>query len=116
MSAAACRLRGVEVEAGLPLRLAQRAFAALFDQLDSEGTFQGAQLRGAARRAWATLPAGERMRFSCWLALQLASTSARGAMAHRALAGVDSQLAVAVDVALVRVFEERRVPASARDA
>lgn len=105
-------------EAGLRLRLAQRAFAALLEKADSDvgGIFHAAQLRSAARRTLSALSADDQARFSRWLGLQLATGTLGEPAATRALARVDRTLAAGVAVASVRLREEWRLSASATAA
>lgn len=94
-------------DVGLPLRQAQRAFAALIEagaaRRAEPGAFRVAQLRGATRRTLSALSADDRARLQRWLALQLATGQAR---AGRALARVDAMLAAQVGNALARTREE----------
>ncbi|MEP7041613.1 MAG: hypothetical protein ABI843_01035 [Dokdonella sp.] len=99
-------------DAGLPLRFAQRAFAALIEETGAEGatnigTFRSAQLRSAARRTLSALSADDQARLQRWLALQLVSHDLRGGSPLRnPLARVDSMLAANVGNSLARTREE----------
>jgi len=59
--------------ASLPLRSAQRAFAAVLDSHRRVGEFRGAQLRSVARRTLSALSADDRTRLADWLSLQIAA-------------------------------------------
>lgn len=92
-------------DVGLPLRYAQRAFAALIEAGRTRvGAFRFAQLRSAARRTLSALSADDHARLQRWLSLQLAS----GAQPADAtpLARVDAMLAAQVGGALARAREE----------
>lgn len=98
---------------GLPLRLAQRAFAALLEtRRGPAGTFRRAQLRSAARRTLSALSADDHLRLQRWLGLQLASGTAQAADAARLFARVDTMLAAQVGAALTRTREELSVHAA----
>lgn len=84
--------------AGLELRHAQRAFAALVDAHLRAGEFQGAQLRKLARRTLSALSADDRARLAEWLALQIAA--APDERACGLLARVDEPLVARVRRAL----------------
>lgn len=56
-------------DAGLALRLAQRAFSALIYACDASPTLARAQRGQALRRALSALSADDRDRFARWLAL-----------------------------------------------
>ena len=60
-------------EAGLALRLAQRAFSALIDACDDAMPLARAQRGQALQRALSALSADDRDRFARWLALLRAS-------------------------------------------
>jgi hypothetical protein len=93
--------------AALPLRLAQRAFAALTEtRRGSTGAFRLAQLRSAARRTLSALSADDHARLQRWLALQLASAGAQAADALRVFARVDAALAAQIGAGLARTREE----------
>jgi hypothetical protein len=93
-------------EAGLPLRMAQRAFAALLEA-GERGEFAMAQLRSAARRTLSALSADEQSGLSRWLSLQLATSPACDLVnACSALTRVDAMLAAGVAAALPRTREE----------
>ena len=101
--------------AGLPLRMAQRAFAALLEG-GERGEFVAAQLRSAARRTLSALSADEQSELMRWLSLQLASREACDAInASSPLARVDAMLAAGIAAgiaaALPRTREELLVPA-----
>lgn len=99
-------------EAGLPLRLAQRAFAALLERrtrVDAAdgGEFAGAQLRSAARRTLSALSADEQSGLLRWLGLQIATRNASGvATAGSRLLRVDAALATGVMATVGRTREE----------
>lgn len=96
--------------AGLPLRLAQRTFAALLEGGD-RGEFAMAQLRSAARRTLSALSADEQSDLLRWLSLQLASSDAGELVnASSPLTRVDAMLAAGVSAALPRMREELQVP------
>jgi hypothetical protein len=59
--------------ASLPLRSAQRAFAAVLDSHRRVGEFRGAQLRSVARRTLSALSADDRTQLADWLSLQIAA-------------------------------------------
>jgi hypothetical protein len=77
--------------AGLELRHAQRAFAALIDEHARAGEFRGAQMRKHARRTLSALSADDRARLAEWLTLQIAARTDERALA----------LAARIDEALV---------------
>lgn len=88
-------------EAGLPLRLAQRAFAALLEDraladVANLAAFRAAQLRSGARRTLSDLSADEETVLQRWLSLQLATRHAGATDALRHLTRVDAALAAAV--------------------
>ncbi|HEY0232442.1 MAG TPA: hypothetical protein VGC55_14430, partial [Dokdonella sp.] len=89
-------------DAGLPLRFAQRAFAALIEETAAEGTanigaFRTAQLRSAARRTLSALSADDQVRLQRWLALQLVSHDLQdGGALRNPLSRVDAMLAANV--------------------
>ena len=95
--------------AGWPLRLTQRAFAALLELAlhggGTAGAFRAARLRGAARRTLSALSADDHARLVRWLALQLA-TAARETDAAAALARADAATAAGVAALLARTREE----------
>lgn len=95
-------------DVGLPLRLAQRAFAALIDAAwcRNDGTFRLARLRRAARRTLSGLSADDRSRLSRWLSLQAASTSVHGTEVAGVLAVAAPTLAAHVDAMMARTREE----------
>ena len=99
-------------DAGMPLRYAQRAFAALIEEMGAQGaanvgTFRAAQLRSAARRTLSALSADDQARLQRWLALQLASHDLQdGGAPRNPLARVDAMLAANVGSALMRTREE----------
>jgi hypothetical protein len=93
-------------EAGLPLRMAQRAFAALFEAGD-RGEFLAAQLRSGARRTLSALSADEQSDLSRWLSLQLATRVTPDVVsAGTPLTRVDAMLAASIAAALPRTREE----------
>jgi hypothetical protein len=93
--------------APLPLRLAQRAFAALTEaRRGPTGAFRLAQLRSAARRTLSALSADDHAQLQRWLGLQLASAGAQAADALRLFARVDAALAAQIGAALARTREE----------
>lgn len=95
-------------EVGLPLRLAQRAFAALIEASwpRSAGALPLARLRRIARRTLSGLSADDRSRLSRWLSLQMASASAPGTDVARMLATAAPALAAHVDALLAGTREE----------
>jgi hypothetical protein len=99
-------------EAGLPLRMAQRAFAALLDggvrsDTGDHSEFLAAQLRSAARRTLSALSADEQSVLSRWLGLQLATATAHDVVgASSRLTRVDAMLAAGVAAVLPRTREE----------
>jgi hypothetical protein len=99
-------------DAGMPLRYAQRAFAALIEETGAEGArnagaFRAAQLRSAARRTLSALSADDQAGLQRWLALQLASHDLQeGGTLRNPLARVDAMLAANVGNALARTLEE----------
>lgn len=105
--------------ASWPLRMAQRAFAALLDQAPhrttSAGTFRSAQRFAAARRTLSALSADDHARLVRWLAVQI-GTTAEGAQAVGRLARVDAVLAAGVAAAALRAGEELHAHASAAAA
>lgn len=97
-------------EVGLPLRMAQRAFAALIDG-GNRGEFVAAQLRSTARRTLSALSADEQSSLSRWLSLQLATSSMHDrAGTSSALTRVDAMLAAGIAVTLPRTREELLQP------
>lgn len=87
-------------DVGWPLRLSQRAFAALLEaQRRLAGEFRLAQLRAAAQRTLSALSADDRTRLSRWLSLLLAGDGNGGTDLARLIARVDSTLATQVDAA-----------------
>lgn len=101
----------------LPLRLAQRAFAALLEHAarnhDVALTLHGAQLRSAARRALSALSADDRACLVRWLALQIAVAAANpnDSLPER----VDAILGGHVAAVLARTREELAAPRRAED-
>jgi hypothetical protein len=99
-------------DAGLPLRMAQRAFAVLLETgrhgETGGGEFAMAQLRVAARRTLSALSADEQSALSRWLNLQLATSVASDAAAHAGglLTRVDAMLAAGIAATLPRTREE----------
>ena len=98
---------------GLPLRLAQRAFAALIEEparnaARNDAEFRFAQLRSAARRTLSALSADDQERLARWLALQFVAAPASSPHLVR----VDTGLAAYVD----SVLESLRERILARDA
>jgi hypothetical protein len=99
-------------EAGLPLRMAQRAFAVLLETGGrgdaGGGEFVMAQLRVAARRTLSALSADEQSVLSRWLSLQLATSVAPDTIAHAGgpLTRVDAMLAAGIAATLPRTREE----------
>jgi len=99
-------------EAGLPLRMAQRAFAAVLerrarDDAGDGGEFAGAQLRSAARRTLSALSADEQSGLLRWLSLQVVVGNANEiALASSRLARVDALLAAGLVATLPRTREE----------
>ncbi|MEO5559991.1 MAG: hypothetical protein ABIO49_09065 [Dokdonella sp.] len=97
--------------AGLPLRMAQRTFAALLEG-GERGEFAMAQLRSAARRTLSALSADEQSDLLRWLSLQLASSDAgKGVNTSSPLTRVDAMLAAGIAAALPRTREELQSPA-----
>ncbi|MBO9664317.1 hypothetical protein [Dokdonella sp.] len=100
-------------DVGLPLRLAQRAFAALLEaRRGPAAAFRLAQLRSAARRTLSALSADDHTQLQRWLGLQLASGKAQAADAVRLFARIDAMLAAQVGAALTRTREELSVHAA----
>lgn len=99
-------------DAGLPLRMAQRAFAAVLEQRMREdvgegGEFVVAQLRSAARRTLSGLSADEQSGLLRWLGLQIAGRNANEIAASSSrLFRVDAVLATGVMATLARMREE----------
>jgi hypothetical protein len=104
-------------DVGWPLRLAQRAFAALLDETAAgapASAFRTARLRSAARRTLSALSADESTHLLRWLALQLATVdplAAARSVPH--LARVDAGLASGVEAAARRLAPRRRGGAAA---
>ena len=101
--------------ADLPLRLAQRAFAALIEEparnaARNGAEFRLAQLRSAARRTLSALSADDQACLSRWLALQFVCAVA--ASPH--LARVDATLAANVD-GMLELLRERFFSPAARE-
>ena len=92
-----------------PLRIAQRAFAALLENATpheaAHAAFRAAQLRSIARRTWSTLSADSQARLARWLTVQLATAPPRDAAGH-ALARIDAALAATVAGTLAHTREE----------
>jgi hypothetical protein len=86
--------------ASLPLRLAQRAFAALIEDVANDASRHAeihlARLRSQARRTLSALSADDQQLIARWLALQFASRKA-GAQARQWVARVDATLATGID-------------------
>lgn len=100
-------------DVGLPLRLAQRAFAALIEtRRGHAGAFRLAQLRSAARRTLSVLSADDHVRLQRWLGLQLASGAVQTADPVRLFARIDAMLAAQVGSALTRTREELSIHAA----
>lgn len=96
---------------GLPLRVAQRAFAALIEG-GNRGEFATAQLRSTARRTLSALSADEQSNLSRWLSLQLATNFVDNRVGtSSALTRVDAILAAGISAMLRRTREELLVPA-----
>ena len=99
-------------DAGLQLRLAQRAFASLIEETVAEsaadiGLFRAAQLRSAARRTLSALSADDQLGLQRWLALQWVSQDLQdGGALRNPLARVDAMLAANVGHSLARTREE----------
>ncbi len=94
-----------EDSTGLPLRLAQRAFAALIERAADASVNPAdlhlVRLRNAARRTLSAMSADEQARLARWLALQLATTSMQGTgQSQQRIARVDPALSASVDNAL----------------
>ena len=86
-----------ERTASLPLRAAQRAFAAAIDGHRRGGEFRDAQRRAAARRTLSALSADDRARLADWLSLQLAAAAGRvGDGALALLERIDGRLVARV--------------------
>ncbi len=99
------QLAGSDV--GWPMRLSQRAFAALLEaRRRHAGTFRLAQLRGTAQRTLSALSADDRLHLSRWLSLLLANDERGGTDLARLLARVEPMLAAQVDATSVRMREE----------
>ncbi|HOX70524.1 MAG: hypothetical protein WAS23_12485 [Dokdonella sp.] len=80
-----------------PLRLAQRAFAAVLDQAQHHGGFGVGGLRATARAALSALSADDRGLFEDWLSVQLATRPATMPSNQLGiLATIDTPLAGAV--------------------
>jgi hypothetical protein len=86
--------------ASLPLRLAQRAFATLIEDVAHDASRHAeihlARLRSQARRTLSALSADDQERIARWLALQFASRKA-GEQARQWVARVDAALAAGID-------------------
>jgi hypothetical protein len=86
--------------ASLPLRMAQRAFAALIEDVANDASRHAeihfARLRSNARRTLSALSADDQQHIARWLALQFASRNA-GDQAHLWVARVDATLAAGID-------------------
>jgi hypothetical protein len=103
----AAPVRNASSEAGLALRMAQRAFAALLDEGGDRGEFVIAQQRSAARRTLSALSADEQSNLSRWLSLQLATSNAYDAInMNNPLTRVDAMLAAGIAAAVPRTREE----------
>ncbi|GAA0718921.1 hypothetical protein [Dokdonella soli] len=89
-----------------PLRMAQRAFAALIDNATRDhaadiGTFR------MARRTLSALSADDLASLSRWLTLQLVTGTARdAALAGQSMSRVDAMLAATIGAAIARTHEE----------
>lgn len=94
--------------ASLPLRLAQRAFAALIEDLSRDASRHAeihlARLRSQARRTLSALSADDQQQIARWLALQFASGDACD-QASQWLARVDAPLAAGIDGLLASANE-----------
>ncbi len=98
--------------AGLPLRMAQRAFAALIEG-GNRGEFATAQLRSTSRRTLSALSADEQSSLSRWLSLQLATNSVHNRVGTSSpLTRVDAILAAGIAAMLPRTREELLAPAA----
>jgi hypothetical protein len=101
--------------ADLPLRLAQRAFAALIEEpagnAPNHAEFRFAQLRSAARRTLSALSADDHVLLTRWLALQFAAAATSSS---QRLGRVDAVLAANVDSAL-EPMRERLFAGGARE-
>ena len=110
------RARDCSSEAGLPLRLAQRAFAAVLERRNRDdagdgGEFASAQLRGVARRTLSGLSADEQSGLLRWLSLQIAGRNAGEiATASSRLLRVDAALATGLVAVVARTREELIAP------
>ena len=86
--------------ASLPLRLAQRAFAALIEDVANDASRHAeihlARLRSQARRTLSVLSADDQQHIARWLALQFASRKA-GEQTRQWVARVDATLAAGID-------------------
>lgn len=86
--------------ASLPLRLAQRAFASLIEDVGNDAPGHAeihlARLRSQARRTLSALSADDQANIARWLALQLASRDA-GALSQSWVARVDATLAAGTE-------------------
>ena len=86
--------------ASLPLRLAQRAFAALIEDVANDASRHAeihlARLRSQARRTLSALSADDQQHIARWLALQFASRNA-GEQKRQWIARVDATLAAGID-------------------
>ena len=104
--------------ASLPLRLAQRAFAALIEDVGNDASRHAeihlARLRSQARRTLSALSADDQARIARWLALQFASRDA-GDYARQWVARVDATLATGIEALQASVREALSVRAG-RDA
>ena len=100
--------------AGLPLRMAQRTFAALLEG-GERGEFAMAQLRSAARRTLSALSADEQSDLLRWVSLQLASGNACELVnASRPLTRVDAMLAPRLVAVPPPTHEELQLPSRQR--
>lgn len=94
--------------ASLPLRLAQRAFAALIEDVANDASRHAeihlARLRSQARRTLSALSADEQAQIARWLALQFASRNT-GEQARQWVARVDATLATGIEALQASMHE-----------
>lgn len=99
-----------------PLRLAQQAFASVLDHREKVGSFAVASRRQAARYSLPALSLDDRVSLERWLVLQLMTITVDGAHdALAALRSIDTLLAAAVRVQVVRTDPDRFTASQALD-
>ncbi len=104
--------------ASLPLRMAQRALAALIEDVGNDASRHAeihlARLRSQARRTLSALSADDQAQIARWLALQFASRDA-GEHAQQWVGRVDATLAAGIEALQASVREALSIR-TARDA